>query len=108
MSRAARETPGIPGGFLHYRVRVAYLIAAGRRPAHPAKGPTMTLVLANGERKTVEGRDTVIVATRPNPSIDDPATWESDRAWLFARVGRVVWRGQTRDDPVWSEIVEIV
>lgn len=54
----------------------------------------MILVLSNGQQKTIRGDETVIV---PLPgrefSIDNAATWESDRAWAFATVGRRIWVG---------------
>jgi hypothetical protein len=63
----------------------------------------MILLLSNGQTKAVEREDVVIV---PVPGkvfdIENGDTWESDRAWAFAKVGRKIWT------EVGNEIAEIV
>jgi hypothetical protein len=63
----------------------------------------MILVLSNGQTRVVEREDVVIV---PIPGrvfdIEKMDTWESDRAWAFATVGRKIWT------EVGNEIAEIV
>jgi len=58
----------------------------------------MILQLSNGETKSVDSAATLIC---PIPgktfNIDDPATWEDDRAWVFARVGTPIWTGKENE-----------
>lgn len=67
----------------------------------------MILTLRNGHRKEIGPHETMLVSHHPTPDINDSTTWESDRAWVFAKVGWVTWCGATRDENEWSEIVEI-
>ncbi len=57
----------------------------------------MKLHLDNGTVLEVSGAETQI---RPLPNrqfnVDDPNTWESDRAWTF-QVGHQIWTGQDNE-----------
>lgn len=57
----------------------------------------MRLHLSNGETMTVHHAETVIHPVVPAEQFDinNESHWESDRAWLFAKVGDRIWTGKT-------------
>ena len=54
----------------------------------------MKLKLSNGKVKEVDSWSHVIVPVVENFDIDDSMTWESDRAWAFAKIGQKIWTGK--------------
>lgn len=54
----------------------------------------MVLHLSNGNTQKIGKEETVIVPVLGRQfNIEDPDTWESDRAWAFAQVGQDIWTG---------------
>jgi len=50
----------------------------------------MTIYLANGQTVQVDGAAHIVLAhAKDTYNPDDPNTWEDDRAWAAARVGRL-------------------
>jgi hypothetical protein len=54
----------------------------------------MILHLSNGKTQKIRKEETVIVPLAGKQfNINDPDTWESDRAWAFVSVGQEIWTG---------------
>lgn len=53
----------------------------------------MILTLSDGRTIHQDSAGHIITPVVPDEQfdIDNPDTWESDRAWLFAKVGKRIW-----------------
>ncbi len=66
----------------------------------------MILTLENGQVVKMDSQEVLIVPLPDKTfNINDPTTWESDRAWIFAKPGTTIWTGKGNETSVIRKVL---